>query len=148
MTGQKAPIQIMNKLGNYCSYETVLKVETAQAELSQELSQQKNPLPLKPDQPRKYVQTYFWYDNFGCKKKNLKGSTHTTHKIAFQEKSEHSTSVRSVNSITPSGKKSLLRLRHIIYLYRVLADLENLKNFEKSLYFRQLTENLEYVLEK
>ena len=107
MTGQKAPIQIMNKLGNYCSYETVLKVETAQAELSQELSQQKNPLPLKPDQPRKYVQTYFWYDNFGCKKKNLKGSTHTTHKIAFQEKSEHSTSVRSVNSITPSGKKSL-----------------------------------------
>ena len=47
----------MNKLGNCCSYETVLKVETAQAELSQELSQEKNPLPLEPDQPGKYVLT-------------------------------------------------------------------------------------------
>ena len=59
MTGQNAPIQIMNKLGNCDSYETVLKVETAQAELSQELSQQKNPLPLKLDQPGKHVLTYF-----------------------------------------------------------------------------------------
>ena len=49
MPGQKVSIQIMNKLGDCCSYETVLKVETAQAELSRELSQQKNPLPLKPD---------------------------------------------------------------------------------------------------
>ena len=59
MTGQKVPIQVMNKLGNCYSYETVLKVETAQAELSKELSQQKNPLPLKPDQPGKHVLTYF-----------------------------------------------------------------------------------------
>ena len=64
MTGQKAPIQTMKKLGNCCNYETVLKVETAQAELSQELSQQKNPLPLKPDQPEKHVLTNF----FGRKK--------------------------------------------------------------------------------
>ena len=54
MVGQKAPIQIMNKLGNSCSYETVLKLETARAELSQELSQQKYPLPLKPDQPGQF----------------------------------------------------------------------------------------------
>ena len=106
MTGQKAPLKIMNKLGNCCSYETVLKVETAQAELSQELSQQKNPLSLKPDQPGKHVLTYFWWD-FDCKTENLKGSTHTTHGIAFQEKSENSTSVRSVHSIILSGKKSL-----------------------------------------
>ena len=107
MTGQKAPIHIMNKLGNCCSYQTVLKVETAQAELYQELSQQKNPLPLKPDQPGKLVLTYFSWDNFDCQKENLKGNIHTTHVIAFQEKSENSTSVRSVHSITPSGKKSL-----------------------------------------
>ena len=81
-------------------------METAQAELSQELSQQKNPLSLKPDQPGKHVLTYFWWD-FDCKTENLKGSTHTTHGIAFQEKSENSTSVRSVHSIIPSGKKSL-----------------------------------------
>ena len=73
----------MNKLGNCCSYETVLKVETAQAELSQELSQQKNALPLKPDQPGKHVLTYFWWHNFDCKKENLKGSIDTTHEIVF-----------------------------------------------------------------
>ena len=84
MTGQNAPIQMMNKLGNCCSYETVLKVETAQVELSQELSQQKNPLPLKPDQPGKHILTYFWWDNFDCKKKNLKRSIHTTHGLSFK----------------------------------------------------------------
>ena len=60
MTGQKAPIEIMNKLGNCCSYETVLKVATEQVELSQELSQQTKPLLLKSDQPGKHVLTYFW----------------------------------------------------------------------------------------
>ena len=79
----------MNKLDNCYSYETVLKEETARVELSQELSQRKNPLPLKPYQLGKHVLTYFWWDNFGCKKENLKGSIHTTHGIAFQEKSEH-----------------------------------------------------------
>ena len=49
----------MNKVGNCCSYETVLKVETAQVELSQEFSQQKNALPLKPDEPGKHVLTCF-----------------------------------------------------------------------------------------
>ena len=82
-------------------------METAQAELSQELSQQKNLLSLKPDQPGKHVLTYFWWDNFDCKTENLKGSTHTTQRIAFQEKSENSASVGSVHSIIPSGKKSL-----------------------------------------
>ena len=110
MTGQEALIQIINKLSNCCSYATVLKAETAKAELSKDLSQQKIPLPLKPDQPGKHVLTYFWWDNFNCKKENLKGSIHTTHGIVCQEKSKHSTSVRSVNSITHSGKKS----RHII----------------------------------
>ena len=106
MTGQIALIQIMNKLGNCCSYDTVLKMETAQAELSEELSEQKNPLALKPYQPGKHAVTYFWWDNFDCQKENLKGSIQTTRGIVFQEKSENSTLVRSVHSITPSGKKS------------------------------------------
>ena len=82
-------------------------METAQAQLSQELSKQKSPLPLKPDQSGKHVLTYFWWGNFNSKKENLKGCIHTTHGIAFQEKSEHSTSVRNANSITPSGKKTV-----------------------------------------
>ena len=49
MTGQKAPTQIRNNLGNCCHYETVLKVETAQDQLSQELSQLTILLSLKPD---------------------------------------------------------------------------------------------------
>ena len=49
MTGQKAPTQIRNNLGNCCRYETVLKVETAQDQLSQELSQLTILLSLKPD---------------------------------------------------------------------------------------------------
>ena len=106
MTGQKAPIQIMNKLGNCCSHVTVLKVETAQAELSQELSQRKKSPSFKSRSTRKTCSN-FWWDNFDCEKENLKGSIHTTHGIAFQEKSEHSTSARSVDTITHSGKKSL-----------------------------------------
>lgn len=43
MTGQEAPIMIINKIDNYYSYEAELKEENAQAELFQELSQQKIP---------------------------------------------------------------------------------------------------------
>ena len=43
MTGQEAPIMITNKVDNYYSCETGLKVENAQGELLQELSQQKIP---------------------------------------------------------------------------------------------------------
>ena len=106
MTGQKAPIQIINKLGDCCNYDTVF-CGNAQAELSQELTQQKIPFFLKPGQPGKHVLTYFWWHSFDCRKENLKGSIHTTHGIAFQEKSELSTSIRSVTSISPSSKKAL-----------------------------------------
>ena len=109
----------MNKVGNCCSYETVLKVETAQVELSQEFSQQKNALPLKPDEPGKHVLTCFCQHNFDCKKENFKGSIDRTHGIAFQEKSENSTSVRSIHSITPYGKKSLKVKTHNLPLVKI-----------------------------
>ena len=60
MTGQKVLIQIINKSGNFYSFERVLKVKTAQAQLSQELIQQKNALPLKPEKPGKHVLTCLW----------------------------------------------------------------------------------------
>ena len=68
MTSQKAPTQIINKLGNCCSYERVLKVENAQEELFQELSQQRNLVSLKSYQPGKHVLIYFWSVSFDCKK--------------------------------------------------------------------------------
>ena len=32
----------------------------------------KNPFPLKPDQPGKYVLTCFWWKNLDCEKENVK----------------------------------------------------------------------------
>ena len=83
----------------------VLKWKLHKQNYPKSLASKKNLLVLKPDQPGKHVLTSFWWDNFGCKKENLHESIHTTHGIAFQEKSEHSTSVRNVNSITLSGQK-------------------------------------------
>ena len=60
MAGQKAVIQIINKSGNFYSLGIVLKVETAQKQLFQELNLQKNPLALKSEQPGKYVLPCFW----------------------------------------------------------------------------------------
>ena len=137
MTGQKAPIQIMNKFGNCGSYETVLKVETEKAELSQEVCQQTQPLPLKPDlPPGKHVLTYFWWVNFDCKKESLKGSIHTTHGIAFQEKSGNLTSVRSVHSITPSGQKSPTVKTHKLPLVKI-----NLKSPPPKIPFDMVIQN-------
>ena len=105
-TGHKAPTQIINRLCSCCSYETVLKVKIIQADISQKLSLQKYPLPLKTDQPGKHFKTFIWWEKFDCKKEKLKGSIHTIHGLAFQEKSKHFISVRKLNSITRFGKKS------------------------------------------
>eukprot|EP00794_Sanderia_malayensis_P011485 gene11485-12682_t len=90
LTGQKLPIKILSKYGNSCSYETVLKIETAQAELVQKMRQQNYPLPLLPADPTSSVLTFFWWDNFDCKKETIHGGFHTCHGIAFQEKSDGS----------------------------------------------------------
>ena len=126
MTDQKAPMHIINKLGNCCDYETILEVELHKQNYPKSLASKKISLPLKPDQPGKQVRTYFWWENFDCKKESLKGSIHITHEIAFQEKSEQSTSVRSVNSITPSGKKALEVKTYNLPLVKI-----NLKNLHQ-----------------
>ena len=60
-----------------------MKTETAKAELSKLLINQNDPSPIKSLDDTKYSLTYFWWDNFDCKKENLAGSLHTTHGVAF-----------------------------------------------------------------
>ena len=43
---------------------------------------------------------------------------------------------------------SVMKNNSSVFLYRVLIDLESLESLEKSLYFRRLRENQEYVPEK
>ena len=66
------------------------------------------PLPVQPIDPEKIALTYFWWDNFGCTKENLKGSIHTTHGVAFQEVSVGTkfTAERAFLEM-PSGRRSL-----------------------------------------
>ena len=49
MTGQKLPIQIMNRLGHCVSYPKVCEIETALAELSIQQSEGLNILPVLPE---------------------------------------------------------------------------------------------------
>ena len=60
----------------------------------------KKSLPLKSDQPGKHVLNCFRWNNFHCKKENLKGSIHTSHRDCVSRE------IRSVNSITPFGKRT------------------------------------------
>lgn len=85
MTGQKAPIRLLGKFGHSCNYDKVRQIETAQAELAQQLRYVDNPLPLLPVNGTSKVLTFFWWDNFDVKKENSQGSLHTTHGIAYLE---------------------------------------------------------------
>ena len=49
MTGMKNPINILHSLGDSISYDMVCRIETVQAEVSQELLKTLNMLPLEPD---------------------------------------------------------------------------------------------------
>ena len=87
MTGQKTPVQIMNKLGNSISYNKVYEIETSLAELTIHKSEEFNVLFTLPD-TEEVVLTYFWVDNFDVKAvKQIGGSgaINTTHLMAFQD---------------------------------------------------------------
>ena len=49
MIDMKNPINVLHRLGHSISYDMVCWIETAQAELLQELLKISNMLPLKPD---------------------------------------------------------------------------------------------------
>ena len=88
MTGQKLPIQIVNKLGDCIRYPKTCEIETALAKLSITQSKELNILPILPvaEETRP---TYFWLDKFDIKVERLCGSrvVNTTHLMAFQEPS-------------------------------------------------------------
>ncbi len=90
LTGQRLPIDILARLGHSCNYDTVQRIETAQAELVQTMASRNYPLPLIPASENSSVLTFFWWDNFDCKKETMEGSIHTCHGIAFQEQSADS----------------------------------------------------------
>ena len=48
MTGQKRPIVILSKLGHSISYEKVLEIETAQAEVAEQFRSNSSVLPIQP----------------------------------------------------------------------------------------------------
>ena len=108
MTGQKVPIQLLSLAGNCASYEKELEIETAQAEFCQKLISYGMPLPVQPIDPEKKALTHFWWDNFDCKKENVKGSVHTTHGVAFQELSVGTKFTGDESMLEkPSGNRSL-----------------------------------------
>ena len=106
LTGSRKVIDILHKLGHCISYNTVCKIETAQAECALEASKSNNILALKPILPDQTVFRHFWVDNFDTKVDRTGGgvSINTTHLIAFQEHQSHCRP--SLHTITVPRKKS------------------------------------------
>ena len=109
LTGQKVPILLMSKVGNCQSYNLVELVETAQAELVEELREAGFPLPVLPLTPEDSVTTGTWYDNFDVKKEDKNGGLHTTHGVCFQEEVVGQTKRREDTGINlePSGNRTV-----------------------------------------
>jgi len=106
MTGQKAVVSVLGRLGHSISYNQVRLIETAQAELAQQMADRGYCLPLIPSSASDTVQTFFWWDNFDCKKENAAGSIHTTHGIEFQERDTQSV-LRPTPEIQTSWRRTM-----------------------------------------
>ena len=107
LTGQKIPIKMLGKFGHSINYDRVRMIETAQAEVVQQLRSQHNPLPLLPATELDQVITFFWWDNFDCKKDNTVGSLHTTHGVAYQEESTTSLEQSISFQVEKSSRRSV-----------------------------------------
>ena len=59
ITGLKKPIQILSKFGHSCSYNKVQKIETAQAEVVQQMASMNFPLPLLPKNDNEKASTKY-----------------------------------------------------------------------------------------
>lgn len=103
ITGLKNPIKVLSKFGHSCSYKKVQKIETAQAEVVQQMARMNFPLPLLPKNGNEKATTKLSWDNFDCKKENLAGSIHTTHGLAFQEHSQGTKEEQQKIYVTPSN---------------------------------------------
>ena len=107
MTGQKMPIQILAKLGHCCNYDRVREIETAQAELVQQMRYENHPLNLSPKGCDR-VLTFFWWDNFDCLKEIASGSIHTCHGVAFQQESSASMQRVEQTQVQNSQRRTVL----------------------------------------
>ena len=74
ITGLKKPITILARLGHSCNYNKIQEIQTAPAELAQEMSFLQHPLPLIPVDSTSKVKTFFWWDNFDCNKESLRSN--------------------------------------------------------------------------
>ena len=108
MTGMKIPIVILSRLDNSISYDTVLALETAQAEVSHQFDLNEMGLPIQPKGSSFTVPTVFWFDNFDSFIDNNTGagSIHNTPGVAFQEEND-STMRRPDRSTERTKRRSL-----------------------------------------
>ena len=91
ITGNKETVQITNRLGHCVSYDTVLDIETAQAQKAVTLRNNADTsvLPLQPKSDEETVLTVFWAENFdrNVDKETGGGTINMTTTMAFQESS-------------------------------------------------------------
>ncbi len=111
ITGQKKPVQIINRLGHCIEYNVACEIETAHAEASQQQYTDSDILPVKPISANYTVNTFFWADNFDV---NLDtqpghGALNSTHMIAFQEESQVSLLESQRTQLIRTGSRSLTR---------------------------------------
>lgn len=89
MTGNKESVLVTNRLGHSASYDTILDIETAQAQKAVELMNSANTsiLTLRPKYPEQTVLIFFWADNFNknVDKESGGGAIEITTMMAFQE---------------------------------------------------------------
>ena len=90
ITGQKKPVQIINRLGHCLEYNVTCEIETAHAEASQQQYADSGVLPVRPISANHAVNTFFWADNFDVNLESQTGhiALNSTHMIAFQEESQ------------------------------------------------------------
>ena len=108
MTGMKIPIVLLSRLGHSITYDSVMEIETGQAEAGHHFDLDKMALPIQPKDASSIAPLVLWFDNFDSFVDNNTGagSIHNTPGVAFQEETS-STMRRPSISIPKSKKRSL-----------------------------------------
>eukprot|EP00112_Aurelia_sp_Birch-Aquarium-sp1_P012747 Seg2686.1 transcript_id=Seg2686.1/GoldUCD/mRNA.D3Y31 product="hypothetical protein" protein_id=Seg2686.1/GoldUCD/D3Y31 len=131
LTGLKTPIPLFGRFGHSCNYDKVRLIETAEADLAQTLRELEKPLPVLPADETDKVLTFFWWENFDIKKDNSVGSLHTTHGVAYQEKSTNNISI-PVNISIEKSKRKTISLQPLELPTRKILPHKNPPSFEDS----------------
>ena len=107
---------IMNKLGHCVSYPLVYDIETGLAQSAQLQATQSSFVPVKPFHEGETVITVFWLDNCDINVESATGggAINTTHMVAFQEETEH-TSFLYTHTTLERSKSRRLRINNVSY---------------------------------